>query len=335
MIRTTQFRPFLGALALLVAAACSDSTGPDLNETFTEEDAEWVASDASGDVHYMADQMDFGLPYSSVTAIEAAVARAAGRRQSPRFAIGDRTLLRTQLLAAREGCTITASGTEGDPEDPYDGNDNGIPDDYRLSIDCVETEMIGDSVTEIERYRQVVHIKERAGDLHGYELSFRWEVSEEVPGGDRWREWDEWSEVLSIRGDRATMHWTDRGVEEGSWGGEPYRDEWSEQNSGSFTPDDLIVLGEALPDGELELEGVIRYVESEWGAIEFRIDTHEPLTYSTGCEYGEGQPFVDGALRGSYRGDVDRGFRISYLSCGDGQFLEVYGDTPGEGAGVK
>jgi hypothetical protein len=316
------FRPFVGAMALLVASACGDATGPDFDGSFTEAQAAYVAEDAYGDLSYIVDQLDFGSPTVGLAGAEAVAARGFRGKAAARFAHG--------LQAAGAGCTVTASGTDEDPWDPYDGNDNGIPDDYSLTYDCVEIDSLAPGVSETEREVYRIRVKERAGVLRGWDGSSEWTAEEEVTGGDTYRERSKWTEHHSIKGDVATFGYDyvgDSREEEAE--GATWVYAWGESLDASFDPNGTIVAGEPLPAGELDVTGRTYWDYGAEGALDFRLSSAAPLAYSPACRDDEGQPLVGGALRGLLNGDQAKGFLLTFHSCTNGSALEVFGNSDG------
>lgn len=322
MIRSSYFRPFFGGLALVVAAACNDSTGPGFDGSFTEAQAADAAEQAYWDLDYVIGQLDFGDPTVGMAGAEALAVRGFRGKAAARFAHG--------LQAAGAGCTVSASGTDEDPWDPYDGNGNGVPDDYALTYDCVDIDSISPGVVETEREVYKIRIKERAGVLRGWEGTSEWTDTEEVPGVYTYRESTTWEEQLTIKADVATFSYDYRGdSREVEADGGTWIYSWGENINASFDPNGDIVDGEPLPTGELVATGRAYYNYGDEGALDFHFSTPEPLVYSPECRQSKDQSIVGGALRGLLNGDQDKGFLLTYHPCTQGTALEIFGSSDG------
>lgn len=326
-------RIFLGALALLVAGACSDSTGPDFGDTFFESQGEDLAEWAFDDLYDLARQLDFGSPVSANGPAATAVRtfrRPDGRsRKAPRFTLGSAAVLSAELRAAAAGCSIESSGNDGDPWTPLDANDNDIPDDYSLSYICTDSDTSADSTVWTERYESHVRVKERSGVLHGYDAENRWIDRDEGSNGSRFIDESGYVEHLAITASTATFGATYAGRWHGRDLGESWDERWGSEQAARLEPAETIVLGERIPDGELFVTGRVYTAYEGEPAVSFTLKSGGPMLYSALCAEEEGQPFVGGTFRGALGGNEAKGFLFTINSCGDVPGLDIFGADEG------
>jgi hypothetical protein len=327
------FRTTLGALAIVLAGACGDSTGPDFDDSFLEYQGESAGEWAYDNLYGLVQRMNFGSPSSGVSVkIALAPAQSPSGRPShlPRFPFADAPALGAALQLAAFGCAVEASGVDEDPWDPIDANHNGIPDDYTVRYSCVEADTNSDSTVWIERYESRMRVKERAGVLHGYDVEQEYRELDEGSNGDRYEETHRYVERLAITASSASAASTYHGTWTGRESGVPWDERWGSEQAATFHPSATIVAGEELPDGELLLTGRQYEVYEDEPAVSFTLSGAGPLQYSASCNEEEHQPFVGGTLGGALNGDAAKGFLFTFSDCGVAPTFEVFGHTTPE-----
>jgi len=327
------FRSTLGALALIAAGACGDSTGPDFGDSFLEYQGEDAGEWAYDNLYGLVQRMNFGSPSSGVS-VKSALAPSRSPSghplHLPRFTYTDAPALGAELQLAAAGCAVEASGVDEDPWDPVDANDNGIADDYSMRYTCVEADTSGDSTVWTGRYETRVRVKERAGVLHGYDVEQTYLEIDEGSNGDRYEESHRYVERLAITANSASASATYQGTWRGRESGVPWDERWGFEQAATFDPTGTIEAGEELPDGELLLTGRQYTIYQDEPAVSFTLTGAGPLQYSAFCAEEEHQPFVGGTLSGALGGDEAKGFLFTFSDCGIAPSFEVFGHTTEE-----
>lgn len=328
-------------LALLsIATACGEDAGTGPSGGVFEEGMAWDAAEWAYWVPEQAVELLSGEedPLDDAPVFAGTAARKS-TRALPAFALPrlSRANLASVLQAAADqGCTITSSGTDDGPWDPYDGNENGLPDDYHLKLDCF---YVTDTVTNATfQQRREIRAKERAGEEFGLDLTEsylnRWEVDgelDEESKGDRTLQ-------MSRNELHGTIGWTanyrySEGGESPSW----YTDH--EEMHGELAAAEIggpavrrpagPFASREIPYGEFRFTGKIEYAESEGYGYAFDLSTPIPLEVDGECAWDIGQLFTGGVILALYHGDADRGFGFSFNGCGDGSSIHVFGDEDG------
>ena len=332
---------FVCATMTFASACSSDPTGTEYDATVSTDIAENVADMGWGMLNSMMasiSNMGIGLSPEAVREQALGVLPVAAPR-----VVGTGAWRTTfdprQLLAAAmpvsgprmtpPGCSVTESGVYEPGGDPVDANENGFPDDYRFRQECLYPEEgAGDTIYTTRLLVEVV-LRELTGVLAGYEL--RVNISERM--SDNYGNFEELiqrSEAdLSVRSDRASQHNLQLVSQHSHLPGmtETAILEQGSRGDASFDPFGTIVLGDPFPDGELTLNGRIHAVSSEEAiAIQFTLDTPEPLEFDRTCADGEfAQPFIDGVLRGRLNGGNSIGFTVTYNGCGTEADVDIFG----------
>jgi len=334
-MQSTFFRRVAMASALMLAfSACGDdaSGGPDFDDTATTEDTELMADAARNLAGHIMDQVDFGHP-DLLLSLEATVARVRAEHPfTARSPLGAR-LVRgmsdipglvavpgapLQLVAA-PGCSITSHGSEGDPFDPYDGNENGIPDDWAVAYTCIVLDTSDASNTVTHRLRIEISAKENSASLHGYTSHQLYEEKAFDEEGNEEGELYEGEERLDIRAGLATRNGGYHAREWSSIEGVTYEGLYSEMSDASFDPASAISLESPLPNGDLVFTGKRTYWETDDTSLSFSLDTPVTLAFNSECWYTDNTPaFSSGALRGRLNGNGDQAtFTVTFNSCGN------------------
>jgi hypothetical protein len=327
----------LAVVVTLFSACSSDSTGPDYDDTFTAGDAMLQAEGVAGGSEQMMETMHWGYPQLGIFAAPSFVRAIPGgvpeRRHPSRLPLpaagAPLGAHLTALQAAAPGCTVSGHGAEGgDPFQPYDGNDNGVGDDFYVKADCTWVEEIGEGVTVTYKEGQEMRIKERTGVLWGWDASIRiWSSDVRSDGVDNDKLTIELAERLAITASRAEYGQKVRFAQEGMDGDLPYRSDDGADVTAVFTAaSDPIVFDLIFPAGTVTLSGRLWSTDLEGPDHSWHIVTDDPLVWSAGCAEEFGQPFVDGEIEVLLNGDEEKGFALDANECEDGWDLEIFGD---------
>jgi hypothetical protein len=322
---------------LSIVTACGEDGGTDPSGGVFEEGMAWDAGEWAYWLPEQAVELLSGEedPLDDAPAFAGKAARRSTRALPssalPRFSRA--TMSSTLQAAIDQGCTVTASGTGEGPWDPYDGNHNGLPDDYHVKMECFH---VTDSITNATfQQRREIRAKERAGEDFGLDLTEsylnRWEIDgelDEESKGDR-----------TLRMSRNELHgtidWTanyrnSTGGESPSW----YSDR--EEAHGELDAEEFSgpavrrpagpTASRDIPYGQFHFTGRIEYTESEGYGYAFDLSTPIPLQVDGECAWDIGQVFTGGVLLARFYGDADRGFGISFNNCGDGSNMHIFGD---------
>lgn len=317
---------------LMVAsvAACGDSSsGPDYADVMTAGMAGDIGETSLYGTQDAFQGMDFGYAAVGIGAPAALVHPG----HAPRYEIDPRRPegLRAALqLANADGCSTSASGTDGDPWNPYDGNENGIPDDWTVSVTCVVSDTPSVGVTRVETIEQGMRIKEHSTQLWGFDASSFYRSHEVYSNGDD----EDWKYELlhnvSVTPDAASakyrVHYWQKYLDDGV----PHDEDQEFKVDLAFDPDGTISAeAGALPDGELTITGSAHEIDPTDVSYRFDFSTPEPWLYSHECWYGaEEQPFVGGVLLARFNGNDEVGYTITWGACGNGFDFSTFG---GEG----
>jgi hypothetical protein len=333
--------PLRASLALVLAAftgACGDSgsTGPSFADSVSTEDALDMAGDAAASTSVIVGQMNFGSPQIFVAAPENLAKFAARHGQTlqaatPRFALGlarPASFTATAQLVAAEGCTLTMRGMNEIFGDFVDVNQNEIPDDAFIRVECVHTDSTTypDSVITTTEFEEL-SIKERFGDLYGYDAALTLGDTEEDEFGNRTAFRIEMEDHLSIETANAAHRASFKLTQDSTTAGaELRRRQIGESWNAEFTPDGVIALNNDLPDGLLSFEGRRFLVTPDGPNISFTIETTTPLAYSALCaDEDNNPPFTAGTILGRLNNSSRQAsFEITFEDCGD-YFVDVDG----------
>ena len=327
---------FVAALTLF-SACSSDSSGPSYDDTFTFGDAMNQAEGVAEGSENMMETMHWGFPELGIFASPSFASLIPGggsamRRPArlPRPVAGASVgAYLSALQAAAPGCTISGHGsTGGDLYEPYDGNENGIGDDFLVKVECTSVEEVGEGVTVTYKEGEELRIKERSGVLWGWDASIRyWYSDERSDGLDHDEGRIELGQFLVVTTTRAEHGQKFLWAEEGLDGDVPYNYEDGADIKGVFTSaGDAIEFQTLFPEGTVELSGRVWTLDLEGPNLSWHIRTDDPLVWSPACADDIGQPFVDGEIEVLLNGDESKGFALDAEECGDGWDVEVFGE---------
>jgi hypothetical protein len=328
-MRSTFFgRTALASALIFAIGACGDSgsSGPDFDDEATSAETEDVAYDAVEIAVDVVDQLNFDGPNIALSAAkaQAELRRSYGAQMGPsRLPIGIQmpgltfTAAGGIHLAAVPGCTISSYGSDGEPWDWYDGNENGIADDWGIEQTCVtlDSSIVENIRTQTQKLK--ITIKENTASLFGYHLSQAYSSNNRYENGDEFGGSFTGEETLDIRAGSATHH---QEYESKEWSEEEgEREEWvgGSESDVDFDPDGMVALGDPLPDGDFVLGGR-RYFASTGGlSLSFTLETTDPLAYNAACwDDSFNPPFTDGTLVGRLNGRSSSAmFTIDFTAC--------------------
>lgn len=340
----------LGVVALAFAAltaACggSDSSGPSFADSVSTTDAADFADDAIDASTSMAWAMDFGGPSIGLAA-PGMMTRLASKGYLASKSLGGRTLTPSLSLvdlrafaaspaglqaSAAEGCTYTVHGLSMSGSGFVDVNQNDIPDDLYLKIDCITTDSTSNpDTTYVLHLMQEQAIKENFSALHGFSASFHIIQRNSDEFGNFEGIDYSGNEALDIRSGSAT-HNVGFGYDEGSkFGTDEESYTGGAQWNGGFDPDGAIVLGDPLPDGALSFTGREFFTNSVTPLnLSFGIATTTPLAYKASCAAADSTPpFTSGVVRGRLNNNAAQAsFQVTFTGCG-GYDVTYSGTTP-------
>lgn len=327
----------LAATITLFSACSSDSTGPAFDDTFNGDDAFYVAMGVVSTAEQGMETMHWGGPNAEIDLAPSFLANrpAAARtphpsrlpKPAPHATVA---LYLSALQAAAPGCTVSGSGADGSPYDPYDGNSNGIPDDYSLTVQCTWVDSVGEGVTVKYDERAELRAKERTDILFGWDTRVRQTWSQKwSDGSDHDSEEQDFTEKLEVTHEWAKYSQKGFWHEEGMDGTDPYESENGGDLTLSFTAGEIpINLNSLYPPGTAELAG--RFYMTYLGGpnLDWRIQTDRALVWDGECADFVGQPFVHGRITALLNGDHDKAVELTANQCDYGWSLAAYG---GEG----
>lgn len=319
------------ALLVLGLGACGGSdgsSGPTFSDSVSTADAEGMANSAAGFAGGAIGQLNFGSPIlappAAVTAEFQRLSLVSGvtlRAPQPRFLAGVRAPAGLQAAvqaASGEGCSIEAHGGifYGDI---VDVDQNGIPDDAYLKIECVTTDSTSNPDTTItQKLYEEVSIRQRFGDLYGYDLFYN--VRQEVTDGfgNFERGSQEYTERLSLRAGAAEHALSATLAQSAKFDTLSQNIGAGQSWQAAFDPTGTIVLGDPLPSGSLTLTGREYVVDSEDTNLSFSLSTPTALAYDAGCYAADNDPpFTAGAIRGLLNNHASSAsFLATFTACG-------------------
>ncbi len=326
----------LAATVSLFSACGGDSTGPDFGDTFTEGNAEYFGEGVLSGAEQGMLSMHWGSPNIGLLGAPAFLGTRMthhGSRPHPsRFpqpvAGAPVASYLSALKAAAPGCTISGSGSNGDPFIPYDGNGNDIPDDWWVKASCDSEEEVGEGVTIAYHDEVEVRMKERTDILWGFDASVKQRYTDKASdGSDHDEGYAEMTETLAVTARRAEYTQTAKFGGNGLDGTEPYFGEDGGNFKLVFTPgeDDIQPLT-LYPDGVAALTGRVYSYDTDNPGWDWKISTPEPLLWSPECAVATNDPFIDGLVRVLLSGNAAKGFDLTPDGCDEGWGIDIYGD---------
>ena len=338
MLNKSLSRIALMSVLVLALGACGDdsgSSGPSFPDSVSTADAE----DFAEGVAEFASQVAYGLNFNGpsiglaapamLSRLQVALPAPAVNLRGVPFAQPDLSLLDWRQVAARargpqfsaaEGCTVTIRGS-WDPygEDLVDENENGIPDDFYMKVECEETEEgDGDTVYTATTIQEVA-FKEIAASLYGQSISIL--ISQ--------REQDNYGHYVTFRYDIDARQdirsdgiddeasFTFR-VEQKLTDDPAVFEEAGESWDNAFDPDGTIALESNIPDGELTIGGRRYYANSNDDNLSFTVSTPVALAYDAACALADDiPPFSAGELLGKLNNSSSQAsFEVTFTACG-------------------
>lgn len=331
----------LGVVALAFAAftaACGGSdggTGPSFPDSVSTADAENFAGGVADYAVYVSQAMNFGGPSIGVAApaiaarIEAATPPMVAALPGVTFRQPDLSLLDWRQTVARargpqfvaaEGCTVTIRGSY-DPygEQPVDVNDNGIPDDFYVKMECVQTDSVATDTVVTETITQEVAYKELTSSLYGQTIVVR--IEQEAHDNHGRYQFIRYNVdgKQDIRSNGVTDQASFTVRQETNISGDVQFVEAGESWDNAFAPATAIALGSDIPDGDLTIGGRRYFADSDGNNLSFGISTTDPLAYSAACALAAtNPPFSDGTLLGRLNNSASQAsFQVDFTSCGN------------------
>jgi hypothetical protein len=332
MLTKSLSRVALASALIFAFSACGDdSSGTDFDDEATTAETEDAAEGAADLATSAASSLNFGGPNVLLAASASAEEFAAAHPLTARIlaehglsaavsmpgVIGVRGA-GLQAVAA-VGCSVSGHGADGsDPFEPYDGNLNGIPDDWGIKYTCVAKDSSDTSNVVTQTQTIELSVKENTASLHGFDASMDYVVRISEEEGDAFGIEYHGNEQLDIRSSSAHHDYSFRARGFNTVAGETEEESGGESWDATFDPDGSIALGSDLPDGELEFTGKNWFANSDDVSLSFTIDTPEALAYSAACaDVDDNPPFTDGQIRGRLNGGShSASFLISITDCG-------------------
>jgi len=331
---TTAFARVALATALIFAfSACSESSsGPDFDGTANTEDTEEAGAASADFATEIADAMNFGSPGITLAAFPLAARAEAEHPFTARTPLGGRLVRGAPSIpglvavpgapiqfSAAVGCSLESRGTDGEPFNPYDGNENLVPDDWWVRYVC--TFLDSTSVDNIVTHRILIEaeVKENMSSLHGYTASSTYEESYADEEGNQEGQRIVAHDFIDVRTDgisrRASFRLRGWGTSEGVTN----EGILGEESSATFDPDVAISGETSLPSGDLDFTGKQYYYNTEGTSLSFTLDTPTPLHYNAVClADGIEPPFDSGELRGRLNGNSGSArFLVTFADCDD------------------
>jgi hypothetical protein len=327
------------ALIFAFSACGSDSSGgTDFDDSATTGDTEDMAEGSADLATEIASAMDFGSPQIFVAAPAALAAFTAKHPmarqsllESKLLTLAPRSAQFAPQLSAAAGCTLEGHGADGsDPFEPYDGNANGIPDDWAVKVVCVSVDSSDTAHVWTYTQKQELSVKENGAAIYGYDaamvLSLRATDDDHNSEGIDFKG----SDALDLRGTSAAHHFSFSAREYETFDGVTDEDSGGESWDASFDPDGTIVIGDPLPDGILAFTGKNWYANSDDVSLSFTLDTPTSLLYSAACaEVNDNPPFTQGVIRGRLNGHTGSAtFTVTMTDCGVYTVATEHTDDP-------
>ena len=344
MFRDPFSRFALASILVFGIGGCGDSnSGPDFDDEATTDETLGVSEDAVSLAQQIAYSMDFGTPNIFLAPMaNAARSTAFGphavrpmQRRGAVAAVGLATWTGDRAVAlqavAANGCSVTSHGTDGsDPFDYLDENGNDIPDDWSLKLVCVAVD--SSDTSNVWTYTETYDVgaKEDMSALHGFEgrLHFS-DIGRDEEGHSAGQVYTG-TEVLDVRTGSVAHRFSFQvryfeDDEESVTG-----NEWN----ATFDPASDIVLGDPLPDGDLDFSGRSWFVNTGDISLSFALESTTPLAYSAACEAGDvTPPFTAGVIRGRLNNSSSAAsFEVTFNDCAD--FTVTTSGTSDEGVPV-
>ena len=327
-------RTALASALLFAIGACGDSGsgGPDFDDEATTEETADAAASAIQFIGDAVEQLNFDGPDIALSATKGLAQARALRGPIPLPSSLPAEIAMPGLhftasggiqLSAAPGCSVSSWGTDGDPWDWYDGNENGVADDWGIDYRCVTKDSA--DVENIRTYTQVLklQIKENTASVFGYHATQSYSSSNRWEDGNGYGGGFEMEETLDLRAGSAThaVHYDGKEWGEGdSFGdGEGGRAEFAYGASSnvSFDPDGTIIYGDPLPDGDLDVSGRIYFAETDDVSLSFSFETTDPLAFESSCYGDTHPPYVDGTLVGRLNGNAhSASYEVNFTDCG-------------------
>jgi hypothetical protein len=324
----------LAATISLFSACGSDSTGPDFDDTFNGEDAFYVALGVVSTAEQGMQTMHWGGPNVE---LDLAPAFLTSSRRPPHASHPSRLpkpvrggtvgAYLSSLQSAAPGCSVSGSGANGDPYTPYDGNENEVPDDYSITIQCTDVDSVGEGVTVTYNERAEFRVKERTDILFGWDASLKqtWS-SKRSDGADNDTEEENFSEKLEVTHERAKYSQNGFWHEKGMDGTEPYDSENGGDLTLLFTAGETpINLNTLFPPGTATLTGRFYMTYIDGPNLDWRIQTDRELVWDPECADFSGQPFTHGRIAALLNGDHAKAIELTANECDYGWSFAAYG----------
>jgi hypothetical protein len=321
-----------GALVFAIGA-CGDSGsgGPEFDGEATTDETWTAAEDAAEAFGDAMHALNFGDPDIEILAAASASAERLAARH-PEFggrffaqaraqgfrAPGLTTTRDGIQLVAAPGCRVEASGTDGGPFDPYDGNDNGIPDDWHVKIVCVQQDSTDPGNVETVTQTQEIAVKENTDALHGFSARALLSIRGVQEDGNSGELRVEATQALAIKADGVDEDHTFKARLASTAEGDAFESQGGEERHVSFDPASPIALGSDLPDGDLTIDGRQWFANTDDVSLSFSIETTDPMAYDAACLGVTHPPFTDGTIVGRLNGNSNSArFQVDFTACGD------------------
>ena len=330
MLTKSLSRVALASALIFAFSACGDDSpsGPAFDDEATTAETEEMAEGAADLATDVAGALNFGTP-SIFIAAPAAIAefsakhpmatRSPGALAAKLPTLAPRGAGFALQASAADGCSVEGHGADGsDPFEPYDGNENGIPDDWRIKVVCVETDSSDTAHVWTYTSNQDYSVKENSASLYGYDaaviLILRATDEDHNSEGIEFRG----SDALDLRATSAAHQFAFSIRQHETFDGETVFESGGRNWDASFDPDGTIALGDDIPSGILAFTGKDWYANSDDVSLSFTIDTPESLLYSAACaDVADNPPFTNGEIRGRLNGGShSASFLVSFSDCG-------------------
>jgi hypothetical protein len=308
------------AIAVFAAACGGDSggSGPAFSDTVSAVQADSAGNAVADYASSVAAGLNFNGPSIGLAApamFSRAMARFGAAAVVPsRFTLPtpDFSLLRDLGGFARtkgpqfsvaEGCTYSSHGLDDFPNgSPIDLNNNGIPDDAGIRVECQLTDSTSNPDTVTVQYLfEEVSVKEIAGSLWGEQIAEQVHFRNSDNFGDFIDEVVSASGKTDLRSSSASDQANLTVAFSARLPGDSSAHGYSagENFNNAFTTVGTIAYGDPLPNGLLTIGGNQFETNTDGMNISFGISTTTPLAYSASCAaVPTNPPFTAGALRG-------------------------------------
>lgn len=291
------------------------STGPVFSDSVSSTEAAGFALGAQWLTGTILDRMNGSRPD-----ITPALVQATFRgRALPELLTGPHGPLAPQFAAPPTGCTITAHGTLGNPDDFVDHNGNGVPDDLYVKEECILADSLSDT-TVTDHVVRIVEVKEIAGSQFGYTRTIGYAFARIDKNGKELNgfSYDE-TEGLDQRPARVThtgktdyREWEMvDGAKVESTGGFDFSATFTPTGAGSV----VMAPPDSLPDGKLTITGHNYQTSADGRNLWFGLSTPVPLVYSRSCAVDH-PGITFGSMTGALNSDATQAtFTTSYDGC--------------------